>query len=229
LKLSKQTGDLQGQANCIHGQGELARAQSDHAVAGQCYEQALKLFKQTGDLQGQANCIRGQGDLARMQSDHAVAGQCYEQALTLCKQTGDLNGQANCICSQGSLLLDGQQPTLARLHLEHAFQLYKQLGDWHGQALALIETGHTAITQSDLAAAAKAWQSAMNVVDEHVTPYELGVIHVLLARTGPAHERENHVKAAWRAWRRIDPTVLKGQAPWYRVEPAEIESVSAAP
>lgn len=228
LNLHRQSGDLQGQGNCLQSQGQLALALLDHAAAGRCCEQAMSLFKQAGNLQGQAYCLHTQGELARAQLNHAVAGQCYAQAMNIFEQIGDLHGQANCTYGRGSLLLDEQQPTSARLRLEDSLQVYTRLGDRQGQAHALLEIGHTEAAQNDLAAASNAWRSALNVADERVIPFEVGIAHLLLARNVSANERENHVRAAARAWRGIDPTVLRGKAWWFRVEPSECEAVIAA-
>jgi tetratricopeptide (TPR) repeat protein len=159
----KQTGDMRGQATCLHLQGEVARAQSDHVVARNCYEQALNLFTQAGDLHGQANCLQSQGELARMQSDHAFADKCYEQALKLFNQVGDLQGKANCYQSQGEAARARSDHAFAGQCYEQALNLYTQIGDLIGNANTLQGQGELARVLSNNVAARQHYEQALTL------------------------------------------------------------------
>ncbi|MGC9959684.1 tetratricopeptide repeat protein, partial [Roseiarcus sp.] len=83
LPLYQKVGDLQGEANCIQGLGDIALARSDHDGARQRFEEALPLYRRVGDLQGEANCIKSLGDIDVAGREIARACGRWREALAL--------------------------------------------------------------------------------------------------------------------------------------------------
>ena len=76
LPLYRQVGDVQGEANCIKGLGDIALARSDHEAARQRFEEALPLYRRVGAVQGEASCIWGFGEIEREQLRYTEAENC---------------------------------------------------------------------------------------------------------------------------------------------------------
>ena len=163
LPLYQQAGDVVGQADCIKGLGDIARACSDHDGARANYERALPLYQQAGDVHGEAGCIRRLGDIARDRSDHDGARANYERALPLYQQAGDVIGQASCIKGLGDIALARSDHDGARARYEQALTLYQAIPDPYFIGWILVRLARLDAADSERArhwrAARDAWTS----------------------------------------------------------------------
>ena len=148
-KRFRDIGDLQGEANCIKGLGDIAFARSDHESARQRYEAALALYRKVGSVLGEANCIKSLGDIALRRSDHEAARQRYEAALPLYRKVGSVLGEANCIWSLGDIALRRSDHEAARQRYEEALPLFRKVGDLQGEANCIRSLGDIALARSD--------------------------------------------------------------------------------
>ncbi len=163
LPLSRQAGNVLGEANCIQGLGDVALGRSDLHGAQAQYERALPLYRQAGDVLGEANCIQGLGNIALGRSDLHGAQAQYERALPLYRQFRDELGEANCIKGLGDIALGRSDLDGAEGEFERALELYQTIPDpysigWTLVRLARLVPPGEARTRR-WAAARKAWAS----------------------------------------------------------------------
>jgi len=159
-------GTVAEQAVTLKALGDSARAQYDHAAAGDHFQQALALYDQIGDARGQADCVKGLGDIALRRADLVAAGDCFQRALALYEQVGDVLGQANCIQRLGDIALDRSDHTVAGDRFRQALPLYEQVGRVLGQANCVQGLGDIARARSDYAAARGLYQQALPLYEQ---------------------------------------------------------------
>jgi DNA-binding SARP family transcriptional activator/Tfp pilus assembly protein PilF len=165
LRLCRQAGDLIGQAR-VHN--NLARAwerQGRPTEALDHARQALDLFKAAGHRAGQAVALNNSGWL------HVQLGE-YQQALTACRQAltfydelGDRHGQATTWDSIGYGYHHLRQYTEAIACYQRAIDLYREDARSY-RSRTLTNLGDTHHAAGNLDAAHKAWQQALDILDQ---------------------------------------------------------------
>ncbi|QQQ78195.1 tetratricopeptide repeat protein [Saccharothrix sp. 6-C] len=154
LPLSRQVGDVLGEADTLKDLGNIAFIESDDAAARALYDQALPLYRQVGSVLGEANTLVNLGRLSFRESANGTARARYDQALRLFKRLGDVQGEANTLKDLGNIAFIKSDDTAARALYDQALPLYRQVGSVLGEANILSSLGNIASRESGAAARA---------------------------------------------------------------------------
>ncbi len=205
LRIYRQTGSIQGEANCIRWLGNYALSRLDYRMAEEQYEQALLLYRKIGDMRGVGTCVRKLGDVARQKSDYAMARKLYEQALSFYHKIGYIRGEAKCIRRLGDIAFESSDLVTAKERYEHALSLYHKCGDMWIEANCTKSLGDIALRRSDRAEARRNFETALTLFEQIGEPSEIALTHLRLARLAENEsERNQHIQAARAVWERID-------------------------
>ena len=122
-ELSRQTGDLQGEAWALNNLGVFAQRLGDLQAAGHAYEQALSLRRELGDRQGEAETLGNLGSLAHARRQPEEAQALFQQALAIRRELGDRQGEAVVLGNLGLLAAEQGRIEEARDALERSLAL----------------------------------------------------------------------------------------------------------
>ncbi|WP_123743013.1 tetratricopeptide repeat protein [Saccharothrix texasensis] len=161
LPLSRQVGDVLGEADTLKDLGNIAFIESDDAAARALYDQALPLYRQVGSVLGEANTLVNLGRLSFRESANGTARARYDQALRLFKRLGDVQGEANTLKDLGNIAFIESDDAAARALYDRALPLYRQVGSVLGEANTLSRLGDIAFDESDDATARVRYDQAL--------------------------------------------------------------------
>lgn len=205
LRIYKQIGSVQGEANCIRRLGNIALWELDYATAKERYENALSLYREVGNVNGEANCIRRLGDIAMRTSDYLTAKERYDQSLSLYRSIGFEYGVAQCIRRLGDIAFITSDLVTAQELYEQSLAIYRRMGSLWGEAHFIKSMGDIALRRSDQAEAQRNFEAALALFERMEEPLWIGLIHLRLARLAENESKRNqHIQAARAIWERID-------------------------
>lgn len=161
LLLYRQNGNVLGEANCLHGLGEVASRLSDYKEAKRKFEMALRLYLKSRDLTGQANSVFSLGDIALRRQDYVNARRHFERALPLYQQVESVLGEINCTCSLGDIAFRTSDFDEARWRYKEALPLYQQVGSVLGEANCIKSLGDIAFSCLEYDEAQRQYEKAM--------------------------------------------------------------------
>ena len=125
-ELSRQLGDLTGEANALSNLGVLMSSRlSEFGKALEYYQQAYEVHQRAENVAGQANCLYNMADAYQELGRYAEAHHCAELAAGVTQQLGDVMMQA-LSTSVMARALDAQQR-------------FGEAAPLHQQALDLLE------------------------------------------------------------------------------------------
>jgi DNA-binding SARP family transcriptional activator/tetratricopeptide (TPR) repeat protein len=196
LEAARRTGDITGQAHCLHQLASGYNKSGRYHDAGPLLEQALELFETMGDQIGQAY-IHGQlGLLASLQQHNAAALGHDVRALDLYR-TADHPGQAlmlNHVGYSHALLGNYQQ---ALTYCEQALAAARELGERNWEAATWDSLGYIHQQLGDHQQAITCYERSLDLYRERADRYNQADT---LDSLGDVHRSAGDTAAARRAW-----------------------------
>ena len=141
LKIDKQTGYLQGQANNLGNIGNIYYGKSKLDEALKYHKEALEVDKQAGYLLGQASDLGNIGVIYKNKGELDKALNYYKQALEIQKHIGYKQGQADQLGNIGSIYYVKGDLDKTLTYYKEALEIYKEIGYLQGQANQLSNIG----------------------------------------------------------------------------------------
>jgi DNA-binding SARP family transcriptional activator len=178
LEHFRQAGDLPGQAWSHLTASLLCGAMGDWAGGLTRSEQALALFQQTGDQAGRGWALASLGEWHARLGNHELARSYAQQAQQAAPAAGDPTALAIAWHALGVVHSGLGEPRQAIGCYQQALALVHDLKYPLTRALMsvmLAELGDACEATGDLPAAAKAWQQALQVLDDMGWPDLFGV------------------------------------------------------
>jgi tetratricopeptide (TPR) repeat protein len=165
----RRAGDLPGQAWAYLLAGFAYAWNDDWAEAGPLAEQALALFWQTGDQAGQGWALAGLGEYRARLGNYDLARGYARQALELTPEGGDSATLAFAWHALGLVHSGLGEPRQANNCYRQALALVRERKDPMARGilvLLLTDFGNACRAAGDLAAAAEAWQQALQILHD---------------------------------------------------------------
>jgi tetratricopeptide (TPR) repeat protein len=128
LTLSRDLGDLPGQAWSLNGLGLVQQETGDYPAAAASQQQALALFRDLGSLLGQAEALNCLGELSSRASDTSQAREHHTQALAIARAISVPLAEARALEGLGHSHLQDSRPGQAAAHLQQALTIYQRIG-----------------------------------------------------------------------------------------------------
>jgi tetratricopeptide (TPR) repeat protein len=146
LKLYREIGDRNGEANSLMNLGVAHRSLSQDEQAIGYYQQALPLFQQVKDLRGEAAALMNMGNMYESsQADKAI--ELFQKALLISKQLKDLNSEAMILGNMGIVYGSLSQYDKALDAFHQALPLFRQVRDRDGEKSLLRNIGYAFLLQ----------------------------------------------------------------------------------
>lgn len=141
LKLYRQGGDRQGEANTLSAVGDAQYNLEKYEQALESYSQALVVYRQLDDRKGEATTLNNIGAVYESQKQYPQALKFYEQALKLRQAIGDLAGEGTTLNNLAGVYLS--QGDFDRALREYSAALKNRwlMGDRWGEATTLNNIG----------------------------------------------------------------------------------------
>jgi tetratricopeptide (TPR) repeat protein len=140
-------------ARALLGEGRIAWAQGDYAVARSSSQRSLDLVRELGDRAGIASALNSLGVIAHEQGDSVAARSFFEQSLAVSRELGDAAAIARALSNLGSWHFQRREFRAGTALHQEGLALYRMLNDRSSVAFALGNLGDAALEQGDLAAA----------------------------------------------------------------------------
>ena len=166
LELYRRLGDRTGQGRAHVGLSEVCErlGRYDEALAHNM--QALDLHRSAGDRTWEAAALNNVGWCHARLGDYRQALAYSEQALALNQELGDRNGEAYAWDSVGYARHHLGEYLQAVACYRRALTLAREVGDRFNQVEILIRLGDSHDADGQPQAARKAWQQALNILDD---------------------------------------------------------------
>ncbi|GAB4202438.1 MAG: hypothetical protein OHK0022_25630 [Roseiflexaceae bacterium] len=156
-------GDQRGQAQALHGLGELTQLQGDYGVAEALFAESLVILRDLDDAEETAWTLDHLGRLALYQGGYARASDLLAEALEIFQTQGQRWGMAYALDNLGIAALAQAELDTARLRFQAGHQLHQAIGDQKGLALALCHQGQVAFFLGDLAEARRLFGTSLEL------------------------------------------------------------------
>ena len=167
LALFGELGEQVGQAETHADLGWVLQHQGRLAVSLRHAQQAVALCRAAGHRRGQARALNNFGWYNALLGDYHQALACCEQALTLQRDLCDLRGEANTLDSLGYACHHLGHYQQAAAYYQQSLALGDVLGDsYYHKATVLGHLGDNCHAAGDPAAARRAWQDALDILDQ---------------------------------------------------------------
>jgi non-specific serine/threonine protein kinase len=166
LALSRQQGDIAGEAMSLLYLGRTARDRGDYARAEALEQQSLELSRDMKNTWGIRWALFSLGDTALDQGKSARAEELFEEGLQLCYQLDDNNGIAVSLLNLGRVAAaqgDGAR-ALERYHA--SLTMFREQGSPLGVAEVLQGMGRVAYSQGDAVHAAAYHQEGLGLLKD---------------------------------------------------------------
>jgi DNA-binding SARP family transcriptional activator/Tfp pilus assembly protein PilF len=166
LELYRRLGDRTGQGRAHVGLSEVCErlGRYDEALAHNM--QALDLHRSAGDRTWEAAALNNVGWCHAQLGDYRQALAYCEQALALNQELGDRNGEAYAWDSVGYARHHLGEYLQAVACYQRALALAREVGDRFNQVEILIRLGDSHDADGQPQAARKAWQQALNILND---------------------------------------------------------------
>ena len=151
--------------------GAIAIRQSQHARAGDFFEQSLSICRRRGDLRGEIHCLANLGNAARSAHAYSSAREHYEVALDLARQSGYRWGAATAQQELGDVIRLQGDPEFARQLTERSLAIYRDIGDRMREAVSLAYLGRLSIYLGDDAGSRAYLDRFLHVIEGVDAPF----------------------------------------------------------
>lgn len=190
VRIATDCANLKLLAHCLHGLGNVAYFQKDHAVARSYYQQALTIRRELGDRYGEELSLNNLGVVAWSQGDTLAAQAYHTQNLSFCREIGDRRGEGMSFSNLGHVAMDKGDHVAAKMYFEQSLAIRREVGDSYGEAISLNELGAVAMIQGNLTLAEAYYRQALTIRLGLNQPYHLvedwaGLARLKLAQNDP--------------------------------------------
>ncbi|MGR3278714.1 CHAT domain-containing protein [Acaryochloris marina NIES-2412] len=142
LKLYRQIGDRQGEANSLGNLGNAYDSLGQYKKAISFHQQHLDISRQIGDRQGEANSLGNLGNAYHSLGQYKKAISFHQQHLDISRQIGYREGEAASLGSLGNAYSNlGQYEKAISFH-QQDLDISRQIGDRLGEAGSLNNLGN---------------------------------------------------------------------------------------
>ncbi len=155
--------------------GTLAFQRADYRTAQASFEAAMKLAREHNVGSELANSLRLSGDVCAAQGNFLVALDRYRESLWLRKTFVVPESIPPVLEAMGDVETKLRRFADANVHLSTSLRLYRELGDRGGVAMAMRDLGTLAFEQSDLEAANRWLESALDELEGPTTDLEVDI------------------------------------------------------
>ncbi|MGC4107225.1 MAG: tetratricopeptide repeat protein [Thermomicrobiales bacterium] len=147
--LSRQIGDITGEARAATGLGTVAHDQGDYAKAITYHTESEQLSASIGALRDRASALGNLGAVSYYQGNYGQAEAYWEECLRILRQTGDLQAQAMVASNISAVAMERLDYDRAGEMLNEALTLQVQLADSRSIAFTYSNLGDLASVQGD--------------------------------------------------------------------------------
>ena len=155
LKLFREVGDRQGEANTLQEIGDVQRLKNENDSALENYQDALELFRLIGNRLGEANTLLAIGNVQRFKNEN------YQDALELFRLIGNHLGEANTLLAIGNVQRFKNENDLALENYQDALALFGVVKSRLGEANTLRAIGDVRRFKNENDLALENYQNAL--------------------------------------------------------------------
>jgi DNA-binding SARP family transcriptional activator/tetratricopeptide (TPR) repeat protein len=166
LDLQRELGKPVAEASASIDLAQLYEQRGKFADALKSAQLALSTYQSAQYGLGEAFALNNVGWYLARQGNYAKALHYCRRALRLCVQLGYNIGEGNTWDSLAFVHQHLGQPAQAVTCYREALDIYRQLSDRYNEARVLTRLGEASDAAGDLHAAYRAWQTALNILDE---------------------------------------------------------------
>ena len=200
-------------AQLLYRAGLGLNARSRWAEAEAALREALDLQREfNASPESIAGSLKALGYSLEWQYRFDDATKLLDEARILFAEADDALGEVNCIKSLGDIAFRRSDHATAQARYEEALPLYRRVDSVFGEANCIQSLSDIALAEERPEEARKMFLDALQLYERIPEPYSIGWTRIRLARLAPTPaERDEHLKAAREAWKRIDrPDLIEG-------------------
>jgi predicted ATPase/DNA-binding CsgD family transcriptional regulator len=190
LQVSRELGDLAGEARALGYLGDVAHQLGDYVQAQHLFEDALRILRGLGDRHGSGEVLNKLGLTVRCRGDYVGARRLYGEALEIARGLADRRWEALVLNNLGRAAYYEGDLVGARSLIEDSLAIRRQVGDRRGIAQSLGDLGDVAQQQGDVPLARALRHESLSVWQQLADPWGLayaleGVAELALASEQP--------------------------------------------
>lgn len=191
-------------ADVVARLGRLESEVGNEALGRQHLTRARALYEatvaQTGEVFGWAHCVFRLAEMDRWRGDFDTARSGYQKTEELCTRGGIALGHANARKGLGDIALqEGCLRDAVRL-FAYARKQYHRLGSVNNEGNAVRGLGDVAAARASMPRAQRLWRAALRSYEIFDDGYNIGTIHLRLARACTGQARLEELARAEKAW-----------------------------
>ncbi|OCR01990.1 hypothetical protein BCD67_05120 [Oscillatoriales cyanobacterium USR001] len=141
LKIFKQIGDHQWEANSLGNLGIAYRSLGQYHLAIDYYQKSLELLQGIGNRQGEAAVLGNLGNAYQSLGQYQLAIHYHQQYLEMAREIEYRQGEANSLGNLGLTYGSLGQYQLAIDYQQQSLEIKREIGDLQGQASSLENLG----------------------------------------------------------------------------------------
>lgn len=161
LKMAKQIGQKQIEADSLRELGNAANRLGEHDVAIPYYKQSLELGRELGDKRGESASLNNWATMEWELGNLSYARELYMEAQKLYQELGNLQGEAKVINNLSNVAADQGDLDIALLYCEQALQIHRDMGNPRGQSAVLNNMGANYFCKGDYGKARNCYKQAL--------------------------------------------------------------------
>ncbi|MGB3329760.1 MAG: tetratricopeptide repeat protein, partial [Thermomicrobiales bacterium] len=159
--LSREIGDITGQARAATGLGTVAHDRGDYATAITYHTESEQLSASIGAQRDRASALGNLGAVSYYQGDYDQAEAYWEECLRILRQTGDVQATAMVASNISAVAMERMHWDRAEEMLNEALALQIQIGDSRSIGFTYSNLGDLASVRGDEEQARRHFAEAM--------------------------------------------------------------------